>query len=186
MRIFLDANVLFSGAKADGAVRELLRLLSAAGHELCVDGYVVEEARRNLALKAPERLGMLDELLSLMDVAPAKQPEAPWETARFLPEKDRPVLAAAIRKNCDALVTGDRTHFGRHFGKTLYGVTIHSPRSIAEALLKTTAREPLPSEFSRAIGRALRRAARRARETARMHGTPIYVLKNGKVVAIKP
>jgi hypothetical protein len=37
-----------------------------------------------------------------------------------------------------------------------------------------------------AIGRALRRAARRARETARKHGTPIYVSKNGKVVAIKP
>ena len=43
-----------------------------------------------------------------------------------------------------------------------------------------------PNKFSLAIGRALRRAARRARETARMHGTPIYVLKNGKVVAIKP
>ena len=41
-------------------------------------------------------------------------------------------------------------------------------------------------EFSRAVGRALRRSARRAREIARMHGTPIYVLKNGKVVAIKP
>ena len=45
---------------------------------------------------------------------------------------------------------------------------------------------PKPNDFSRAIERALRRAARRARETARMHGTPIYVSKNGKVVAIKP
>jgi hypothetical protein len=42
------------------------------------------------------------------------------------------------------------------------------------------------SDFSRAVGRALRRAARRAREVARMHGTPIYVLKDGKIVAIKP
>ena len=41
-------------------------------------------------------------------------------------------------------------------------------------------------EFSRAVGRALRRSARRAREVARLHGTPIYVLKDGKVVAIKP
>jgi hypothetical protein len=41
-------------------------------------------------------------------------------------------------------------------------------------------------DLTLAIGRALRRAARRARETARMHGTPIYVPKNGKVVAIKP
>jgi hypothetical protein len=41
-------------------------------------------------------------------------------------------------------------------------------------------------DFSRAVGHALRRAARRAREVARMHGTPIYVVKNGKIVAIKP
>lgn len=41
-------------------------------------------------------------------------------------------------------------------------------------------------DFSRAVGRALRRAGRRAREVARMHGTPIYVLKDGKIVAIKP
>ena len=42
------------------------------------------------------------------------------------------------------------------------------------------------AEFSRAVGRALRRAARVARRTARMHGTPIYVMRNGKVVAVKP
>ena len=43
-----------------------------------------------------------------------------------------------------------------------------------------------PNELSRAVVRALRRAAQRARETARMHGTPIYISKNGKVVALKP
>ncbi len=41
-------------------------------------------------------------------------------------------------------------------------------------------------EATKAITRALRRSARRAREVARMHGTPIYVLKDGKIVAIKP
>src|SRR2546428_7645483 len=40
-------------------------------------------------------------------------------------------------------------------------------------------------DMTLAIGRALRRAARRARETARRHDTPIYVSKDGKVVAIK-
>ena len=52
-------------------------------------------------------------------------------------------------------------------------------------------RKPAKSSCTRddltlAIGRALRRAARRAREIARKHGTPIYVMKDGKVVAIKP
>jgi hypothetical protein len=36
------------------------------------------------------------------------------------------------------------------------------------------------------VDRAIKRAARRAREIARMHGTPIYVWENGKVVAKKP
>jgi hypothetical protein len=41
-------------------------------------------------------------------------------------------------------------------------------------------------EFSAAVGCTLRRAAKVARKTARMHGTPIYIWKNGKVVAEKP
>ncbi len=32
-------------------------------------------------------------------------------------------------------MTGDRTHFGALYGKAVAGVTIHSPRSLAEALL---------------------------------------------------
>ena len=43
-----------------------------------------------------------------------------------------------------------------------------------------------PKEFSQAVGRALRRAARVARKTTRMHGTPIYIVRNGKIVAEKP
>lgn len=35
-------------------------------------------------------------------------------------------------------------------------------------------------------GRALLRAAKSARKTARMYGTPIYVSKGGKIVALKP
>lgn len=41
-------------------------------------------------------------------------------------------------------------------------------------------------EFAAAVGRALRRSARVARKTARMHGTPIYIWKDGKIVAEKP
>ena len=41
-------------------------------------------------------------------------------------------------------------------------------------------------QLTAAVGRALRRAAKVARKTARMHGTPLYVWKNGKIVAEKP
>jgi hypothetical protein len=41
-------------------------------------------------------------------------------------------------------------------------------------------------EFAKAVGRALRRAGKRARTVAKVYGTPVYVWKNGKVVAEKP
>ena len=47
-------------------------------------------------------------------------------------------------------------------------------------------KKPRPQSFAAAVGRALRRAGVTARKTARMHGTPIYVWKDGKVVAEKP
>jgi hypothetical protein len=40
--------------------------------------------------------------------------------------------------------------------------------------------------FVRAVGRALRRAAKTARKTASAHHTPLYIWRNGKVVAKKP
>ena len=43
-----------------------------------------------------------------------------------------------------------------------------------------------PSAFAAAVGRALRRSARVARKTARAHGTPIYIWRDGRVVAEKP
>jgi len=135
MRIFLDANVLFSAAKSDGAVRQLLILLEKSGHELCVDGYVLEEGRRNLVAKAPDRVVDLERLLTGMQMAVAQRSDAALEASLPLPAKDRPVLAAAIHQNCGALVTGDRAHFGPLYGRTIHGVTIHSPRSLAEALL---------------------------------------------------
>lgn len=105
------------------------------GHECWVDDYVVIEARRNLGTKGPDALGTFESLLATLHVGSAQatvtmRPEVIW-----LPEKDRPVLAAAIHFRCGVLVTGDRTHVGVGYGKLFGGVTIHSPRSLAEALV---------------------------------------------------
>ena len=136
MRIFLDANILFSAAKSDGAVRRLLHRLLDGGHECHADGYVVEEARRNLIVKAPAREAALQTLLRRMKVADVHPSGSVAEAVLTLPEKDRPVLSAAIPHRCGALVTGDRTHFGRFYGKTLGGVALHSPRSLADWLFE--------------------------------------------------
>lgn len=51
--------------------------------------------------------------------------------------------------------------------------------------MKATRSKKRTEEFARAVGRALRRSARNARRTARAYGTPIYIWRNGKVVAQK-
>jgi len=138
MRVFLDANILFSAAKSDGAVRALLRLLLEQSHECWADAFVVAEARRNLEAKGRQAVTALDTLLADLSVAGAGSPAdsaIPPATMAWLPEKDRPVLAAAIALGCEVLVTGDRTHFGSGYGRAFGGVTIHSPRSLAEHIL---------------------------------------------------
>lgn len=135
MRVFLDANILFSAAKSKGAVRAMLRLLVDSGHDCRADAYVVAEARRNLAAKGPQALDLLDALLAQLQIAAASPTAERSEELDWLPEKDRPVLAAAIRLGCEVLVTGDRTHFGPGYGRRFAGVTIHSPRTLTEHIL---------------------------------------------------
>jgi len=52
--------------------------------------------------------------------------------------------------------------------------------------MKETKRSPKPNPLSRAAGKALRRAGQDARAVAKAHGTPVYVLRDGKIVADKP
>jgi len=133
--MFLDANILFSAAKSDGAVRALVRMRVAAGHECWGDAYVVAEARRNLVRKGAHATQAFDALLSELQLAPAVAGAVEAAELEWLPPKDRPVLAAAIRLSCDALVTGDRKQFGSAYGQVVGGVMIHSPRSLAESVL---------------------------------------------------
>jgi len=133
-RVFLDANILFSAAKSDDAVRALVDRVLDGGHECWVDEFVVTEARRNLVAKGPDSLKAFEALLLRLQVNQAHGVDAQSKEAAWLPEKDRPVLAAAIRLHCDFLVTGDRTHFGAGYGKKFGGVAICSPQSMLENL----------------------------------------------------
>lgn len=137
MRIFVDANVLFSAARSAGAIRTLLQMLQSTGHALAADAYVVTEARRNLQAKASADAPVyLQGLLAQMDVRQVSYAEVAHEQSlvRWLPEKDRPVLLAAMAMQCDVLLTGDRTHFGAGYGKTFGGVMVYAPAQLARAL----------------------------------------------------
>ena len=136
MRIFLDANILFSAAKSDGAIRQLLENLKLAKHILVADTYVQAEASRNIVAKASEQaIRNLETLLGQIEVSTvqfAQSSSALQDATRWLPENDRPVLLAAMVLACDVLVAGDSTHFGPGYGKRFKGVLVCSPRQLAE------------------------------------------------------
>jgi hypothetical protein len=104
---FLDANVLFSAAYR---------------HEITSD-YAAEEARRNLE---PEAASRLEELLASVRTVPGVTYSVVPES-KELPEKDRPILLAAVAAGATHLLTGDVTHFGPFFGRTVSGVKVVTP-----------------------------------------------------------
>jgi len=120
-RLFLDANVLFSAAyRPDARLLQLWKLPDVA---LCASHYVIEEARINLAeLDQRERLGRLTRVLHLFDAVAGK-----IRREISLPEKDVPIMLAAIEAHATHLLTGDVRHFGRYFGKRIGGILIMLP-----------------------------------------------------------
>jgi uncharacterized protein len=135
VRIFLDANILFSAAKSAGAIRQLLQDLHADGHALVADEYVATEARRNIDAKASgDAVQYLQALLTQIEVSPVLYPAMAQATVLWLPEKDRPVLLAALALKCEVLVTGDRMHFGSGYGQTFGAVKLYSPSQLAQAI----------------------------------------------------
>jgi len=122
-RVFLDANVLFSAAwREDSGLRALWRVRHV---RLVSSAYAEAEARRNL--ESAEQHERLDELVAQMDVIADAPSEATIPPEVQLPDKDRPILQAAIDAGADYLLTGDVRHFGPYFGQTIGGVTILRP-----------------------------------------------------------
>jgi uncharacterized protein len=131
MRVFLDANILFSAAKPKSRIRALVAVLSQHG-ECITNAYAVEEARRNLALKEPALVAELDLLTTRLEMIATL-------TIRFdikLEAKDVPILGGAIAGHATHLLTGDERDFGPYFGKTIQGVKIVSPRQLADELIQ--------------------------------------------------
>lgn len=120
-RAFLDANILFSAAYRENA--GLTRLWDLPGTELVTSAYAAEEARRNLA--DADQLARLEELLARTRIV--LESDAPVPAGVRLPDKDLPILRAALAVEATHLVTGDVRDFGRYFGKRLAGILIVTP-----------------------------------------------------------
>jgi predicted nucleic acid-binding protein len=135
MRLFLDANVLFTAAHSpEGRSAALVALARRGFCSLHTSPHALEEARRNLHVKAPRDTDALEKLLEAINIeGEASAALVRWALERGLPLKDAPILAAAVAARADLLVTGDRKHFGYLCGTTLRGVEVVAP---AEALAR--------------------------------------------------
>jgi predicted nucleic acid-binding protein len=115
LRVFLDANVLFTAAYSPGGLSALLIEVGLAGRiTLLTSPLAVIEAKRNLEAKRPTAVAAFERSLAAFQVV--TEP-APADVERLTPDelsaKDRPLLAAAIAGRATHFVTGDRKDFGR-------------------------------------------------------------------------
>lgn len=131
MRLFLDANILFSAADARSATRQLLLLALKKGCAV-TSPHAWEEARRNLANKRPHLLLGLDDIKGRIEMNHAWQAHVDVE----IEEKDRPILAAAVASACTHLWTSDRMHFGHLYNTTVQGVLIVSSPQLLDLIEK--------------------------------------------------
>ncbi len=130
-RLFLDANVLFSAAYRANA--GLLRLWKLKDVILCSSHHALEEARINLTDEGQRgRLARLSKSIHLFDAPPRELPQGV-----SLPDKDVPILLAAIEARATHLITGDIRHFEPYFGKKIEGILVLPP---GEYQKKATAR----------------------------------------------
>lgn len=124
MKIFVDANVLFSAAYSQkGKAFDLL----SSGLHLITSDYAINEAKKNLASKRATALKVLDKLLGSIEVvASITADSCPID----LPAKDRPIFLAAMKSQATHLLTGDLKDFGPH---------MNQPKKSAGIIIQTVA-----------------------------------------------
>jgi hypothetical protein len=120
-RLFLDANVLFSAACRPDA--GLLQFWDLKNVSLWSSRYAFEEAKFNLAEGVQRRrLAQLARKIQFVDAG-----WRPLPPGISLPEKDAPIVLAALEARATHLITGDVRHFGEFFGRRIGGMLILLP-----------------------------------------------------------
>ncbi len=122
LRVYLDANVLFSTALNDRSrFLEFWRLRNVTP---VTSRYAIGEVARHLRFPGHNR--RFESLLARTQVISDAD-------LRFIPSdiavvtKDAPILAAAIAASVDYLATGDKNHFAHLYRTTVAGVHVISP-----------------------------------------------------------
>ena len=104
-------------------MRGLLRLWKLKRITLISSLYALEEARINLTDDVQrDRLTRLSRSIDFFDVPSSDLPQGV-----SLPDKDAPIVLAAIEGKATHLITGDIRHFGPYFGKKIQSILVLPP-----------------------------------------------------------
>ncbi|MBI4404755.1 MAG: hypothetical protein HY537_11370 [Deltaproteobacteria bacterium] len=115
MKIFLDANVLFTAAhNPKGKASFLMSIAEAQKWTVLICALAIEEATRNLDMKFPSCLSGFKKFLRGIHVVPTV---LGGDCPIALPEKDRPIFLSAVHAKCSHLLTGDLRDFGRYMNQ---------------------------------------------------------------------
>ncbi len=130
MKVFLDANILFSGSVAGSRIAKLIEVIQKHG-ECVTNDYAVEEARKNINLKKFGSIPGLESLLEDILISNKLFLDIPVK----LKSKDIPILGGAIALKCTHLLTGDRKDFGFLYGKQVENILVVSPKLLAQEMV---------------------------------------------------
>ena len=111
MKLFLDANVLFTAAhNPEGKSAFVIELAREGKWEVVTSPFALEEARRNLEIKFPDAVLSLERSMKSVALVPSViEGNCPLD----LPRKDVPIFLSALGARCTHLLTGDWKDFGR-------------------------------------------------------------------------
>ena len=125
MKIFIDANVLFTAAYSPQGKAALV--IENLGKLIVTSDYALAEARRNIQAKKPTALAVLDGFVAKIKIITLIKPiECPIK----LPPKDVPIFQAALQAKATHLLTGDIKDFGPH---------MNQPKKSAGIVIQTVA-----------------------------------------------
>lgn len=132
MKVFVDANVLFSAAYSQkGKAFDLL----SSGIQIVTSDYAMDEAKRNLGVKRVAALENLDKLMQKIEVVTSIQRDScPID----LPDKDQPIFLAAMKSKATHLLTGDIKDFGPHMNQPTKseGIVIQTVADFLNSLIE--------------------------------------------------
>ena len=108
MKVMVDTNVLFSAIIFPGGQAAKAFAQCLLEHELVISTYVIDELKRVVVKKYPQKASAIDSFLERLSFDLVYTPETIEQGLFDIRDpKDYPVLYTAIIENVDVLISGD-------------------------------------------------------------------------------